>query len=166
MCRSLAIVLLSGALSSAGFLFSDGRTEWILSVPIYRFFGSLILSVPGFLAAGVALYILLWVYLSAAHAVFLKAFNGETSIKGVFDTVAMGFIFPHSFLLPFGLFSNYYVHAVGIVLFGLLVPISLTPYLLRKATTADFYRRSLSTMLSLFVLLVLWTTLFEPLGVI
>ncbi len=160
------IVIASGFLSSSSFLLNGGRTEWLLFVPLYRFFGDFVLTPTGFLTAGTFLYLLLWLYLSAAHTTFLKVFGSDVDIGKILRVMAMGFMLPQAFLFLFGIFSNYFVHVVGIVLFGFLIPVSLTPHLLKDATNADFYKRSLSMLLSLFVLLVFWTTFYEPLGVI
>ena len=160
------VVIVSGLLSSASFLMNDGRTEWYLLKPLYRFFGDVVLSTSGFLLAGVALYIILWVYLSVSLFILLKLFRSDVSLPLMFQSVSAGFILPHALLFPFGLFSSYFVHITAIVVFGILIPFSTTPYAMKRATSADFYKRALSLMLSLYAILVFWTTFYEPLGLI
>jgi hypothetical protein len=163
---SPVIVIVSGLLSSASFLLNDGRTEWYLLKPLYRFFGDAVLTTPGFLVAGVTLYIVLWIYLSISLFILLKLFRSDVSLPLMFQSISAGFILPHALLFPFGLFSSYFVHITAIVVFGILIPFSATPYAMKRATNADFYRRSLSLMISLYAILVCWTTFYEPLGLI
>lgn len=164
--KALATVFASGLLVSGSFLINGGRTEWYMLKLLYRLFGDVVLSEPGFLFAGTLLYLLLWAYLSILVYLLLRAFGNQASFGNTFSSVANGFFLPQLLVFPLGLFSNYYVHMVGLVIFGLLLPISLTPHTLRKSCEADFYRRTLSFMLSLYLLLLFWTNVFEPLGVI
>ena len=98
------IVIASGFLSSSSFLLNGGRTEWLLFVPLYRFFGDFVLTPTGFLTAGTFLYLLLWLYLSAAHTTFLKVFGSDVDIGKILRVMAMGFMLPQAFLFLFGIF--------------------------------------------------------------
>ncbi|WP_456468253.1 hypothetical protein [Archaeoglobus sp.] len=164
--RAPITVLASGLLVSVSFLMNGGRTEWYMLKLLYRLFGDLVLSESGFLFAGMILYFLLWFYLSATIYLLLRAFKNQTEFYGTLNSVSEGFFLPQLLVFPFGLFSNYYIHIVGIIVFGLLLPLSLTPFTIKKASNADFYRRTLSFMLSIYLLLLFWTNVFEPLGVI
>ena len=166
MLKSLAAVAVASVLSTASFALNGGRTEWIMLKALYRIFGDIAMSSGGFMASGISLYLAFWVYVSVSVYVFLKLFGEDVNVTTVFDVTALSFILPHALIFPFGLFGNYFLHISALVVFGLLVPLTLTPHSLRRASGADFYRRSLALYASLFVLFTAWTLAVEPLGVI
>ncbi len=162
---SLVIVSISALLSTLSFALNDTRTEWYMLETIYRVFGDVSVSFHGFIICGVLLYIIFWLYLSVSSYALLK-FLGNARFTAILSAISTSFFLPHALLLPFALFSNYFIHLSAIIVFAMLIPFSLTPHALRNAADADFYQRSISVFLPLFLMLVLWTTFIEPLGVI
>lgn len=96
--KALVTVFASGLLVSGSFLINGGRTEWYMLKLLYRLFGDVVLSEPGFLFAGTLLYLLLWASLSILVYVLLRALGNQASFGSTFSS-SRWFLFATTFSL-------------------------------------------------------------------
>lgn len=164
---TILVVIISGLVSSASFLINGGRTWFIFLSLLSTFFGETALANNFFfMAYGTLLYVIVWVYLSIATYIFLRLFNEHVSLKNMFEVISFGFLLPQSYIIFFGIAGNYYIHLIGIIIFCILLPISITPSLMRKAANADFYKRCMSLYISSIIPIYIWFTLVVPTGLL